>query len=149
METMDIKKIMELLPHRFPFLLVDKVTDVKPGDELTALKNISINEPFFQGHFPVKPVFPGVFIIEALAQATGLLAFATENVSAADGKALFYLVGIDSARFKQPAGPGDQLILHVKVIKNKRGVWKFYGEAKVDGKLIASAELMCALKDVD
>jgi len=149
METMDIKKIMELLPHRFPFLLVDRVTEVKPGEEITGIKNITINEPFFQGHFPIKPVFPGVLIIEALAQATGLLAFATENVSASDGKSLFYLVGIDNARFKQPAGPGDQLVLHVKVIKNKRGVWKFSGEAKVDGKTIASAELMCALKDVD
>ena len=149
METMDIAKIMELLPHRFPFLLVDRVTEVKPGEELTAIKNITINEPFFQGHFPVKPVFPGVLIIEALAQATGLLAFATENVSASDGKSLFYLVGIDNARFKQPAGPGDQLILHVKVIKNKRGVWKFSADASVDGKVIASAELMCALKDID
>lgn len=149
METMDIKKIMELLPHRFPFLLVDRVTEVKSGEEITAIKNITINEPFFQGHFPIKPVFPGVLIIEALAQATGLLAFATENMSASDGKSLFYLVGVDSARFKQPVGPGDQLILHVKIIKNKRGVWKFSGEAKVDGKLVASAELMCALKNVD
>jgi len=149
METMDIKKIMELLPHRFPFLLVDRVTEVKAGEEITAIKNITINEPFFQGHFPIKPVFPGVLIIEALAQATGLLAFATENVSASDGKSLFYLVGVDSARFKQPVGPGDQLVLYVKIIKNKRGVWKFSGEAKVDGKVVASAELMCALKDVD
>ena len=148
METMDINKIMELLPHRFPFLLVDRVTEVIPGQELTAIKNITINEPFFQGHFPIKPVFPGVLIIEALAQATGLLAFATENVSASDGESLFYLVGIDSARFKQPVGPGDQLILHVKVVKNKRGLWKFTAEAKVDGKVIASADLMCSLQKV-
>lgn len=149
METMDIKKIMELLPHRFPFLLVDRVTEVIAGEEITAIKNITINEPFFQGHFPVKPVFPGVLIIEALAQATGLLAFATENISGSDGKSLFYLVGVDSARFKQPVVPGDQLVLHVKIIKNKRGIWKFSGDAKVDGKIVASAELMCALKDVD
>jgi len=149
METMDIKKIMELLPHRFPFLLVDRVTEVKPDEELTAIKNVTINEPFFQGHFPVKPIFPGVLIVEALAQATGLLAFASVNQSAADGKSLFYLVAIDNARFKQPVVPGDQLILHVKVIKNKRGVWKVSAEAKVDGKLVASAELMCALKDID
>jgi len=148
METMDIAKIMELLPHRFPFLLVDRVTEVKPGEKITAIKNVSINEPFFQGHFPINPVFPGVFIIEALAQTTGLLAFATENTSAADGKSLFYLVGIDSARFKQPVVPGDQLILDVKILKNKRGIWKFSGKASVDSKIVASAELMCALKDV-
>ena len=148
METMDINKIMELLPHRFPFLLVDKVTEVIPGQELTAIKNITINEPFFQGHFPIKPIFPGVLIIEALAQATGLLAFATENLKASDGESLFYLVGIDSARFKQPAGPGDQLILNVKVIKNKRSLWKFTAEASVDGKVVASAELMCSLQKV-
>lgn len=148
METMDIMKIMELLPHRFPFLLVDKVTEVIPGKELTALKNISINEPFFQGHFPIKPIFPGVLIIEALAQATGLLAFATENIRSSDGKSLFYLVGIDKARFKLPAGPGDQLKLHVEVVKNKRGLWKFTAEATIEGKIIASADLMCALKEV-
>jgi len=148
-ETMDVQKIMELLPHRFPFLLVDKVTQVIPGKELTAVKNITINEPFFQGHFPIKPVFPGVLIIEALAQATGLLSFATQNISASDGHSLFYLVGIDNARFKQPAGPGDQLILKIDLIKAKRSVWKFTGVAEVDGKAIASADLMCALTDVN
>ena len=145
---MDIQKIMKLLPHRFPFLLVDKVTEVKPGEELTAIKNITINEPFFQGHFPIKPIFPGVLIIEALAQATGLLAFATENINSDDGSSLFYLVGIDNARFKTPVGPGDQLILHVKFVKSMRGVWKFTAEAKVEGAIVASADLMCAVTDV-
>jgi len=146
---MDIQEIMKLLPHRFPFLLVDRVTEVKPGEELTAIKNISINEPFFQGHFPIKPIFPGVLIIEALAQATGLLAFATQNVSADDGSSLFYLVGVDKARFKTPVGPGDQLELNVKIVKSMRGVWKFSAVAKVEGAVVASADLMCALTDVE
>jgi len=147
---MDIKEIMKLLPHRFPFLLVDKVTSVKPGEELTAIKNITINEPFFQGHFPVKPVFPGVFIIEALAQATGLLAFSsTETLDSGDDSSLFYLVGVDKARFKTPVGPGDQLELHVKFVKSMRGVWKFTAEAKVEGAVVASADLMCAVTDAE
>ena len=146
---MDIQEIMKLLPHRFPFLLVDKVIEVKPGEALTAIKNITINEPFFQGHFPIKPIFPGVLIIEALAQATGLLAFATENINSDDGSSLFYLVGIDKARFKTPVGPGDQLILHVKFVKSMRGVWKFTAEAKVEGAVVASADLMCAVTDVE
>lgn len=147
---MDIQKIMQLLPHRYPFLLVDRVTEVIPGKELTGYKNISINEPFFQGHFPVKPIFPGVLIIEALAQATGLLAFATENINSTENStSLFYLVGVDSARFKQPAVPGDQLVLHAEIDKVKRGVWKFVAQATVDGKIIANADLMCAVRDVD
>jgi len=150
MDSMDIQQIMQLLPHRFPFLLIDRVTEVIPGKELTGYKNISINEPFFQGHFPIKPIFPGVLIVEALAQATGLLAFATENINTTeDNTSLFYLVGIDSARFKQPALPGDQLILHAEINKVKRGVWKFNAEASVDGKVIARADLMCAVRDVD
>jgi len=146
---MDITKIMQLLPHRFPFLLVDKVIEVKPGDEITAIKNISINEPFFQGHFPIKPVFPGVLIIEALAQASGLLAFATENFNGTDGSSLFYLVAVDNARFKHPAGPGDQLQLNVKFNKAMRGVWKFTAQAKVGDVVVASADLMCAVRDAN
>ena len=147
---MDIQKIMQLLPHRYPFLLVDRVTEVIPGKELTAYKNISINEPFFQGHFPIKPIFPGVLIIEALAQATGLLGFATQNISAhEDASKLFYLVGVDNARFKQPVVPGDRLNLHVLIEKEKRGVWKFTAEASVEGKVVAKADLMCAIRDVD
>lgn len=147
---MDIKKIMQLLPHRFPFLLVDKVVEIKPGEEITAVKNITFNEPFFQGHFPIKPVFPGVYIIEALAQAAGLLAFATQNINSnEESNEIFYLVGVDNARFKRPAGPGDQLVLKVTTSVNKRGVWKFEGVATVDGKMVASAELMCAVRDAD
>lgn len=147
---MDIKKIMQLLPHRFPFLLVDKVIELKPGEEITAVKNITINEPFFQGHFPIKPVFPGVLIVEALAQAAGLLAFATQNINSnEESTEIFYLVGVDKARFKKPAGPGDQLHLTVTTSANKRGVWKFQGVAKIDGGVVASAELMCAVRDAD
>ncbi len=147
---MDIKKIMQLLPHRFPFLLVDKVVEIKPGEEITAVKNITINEPFFQGHFPIKPVFPGVLIVEALAQAAGLLAFATQNINSNEENGeIFYLVGVDKARFKRPAGPGDQLYLTVTTTVNKRGVWKFQGVAKVDGSIVANAELMCAVRDAD
>ncbi len=147
---MDIKKIMQLLPHRFPFLLVDKVIELKAGEEITAVKNITFNEPFFQGHFPIKPVFPGVLIIEALAQAAGLLAFATQNINSnEESSEIFYLVGVDKARFKKPAGPGDQLHLTVTTSTNKRGVWKFQGVATVDGSVVASADLMCAVRDAD
>lgn len=145
METKDIQDILELLPHRYPFLLVDRVLAYSPGEALTAIKNVTFNEPFFQGHFPQKSVFPGVLIIEAMAQATGLLAFITEG-GAPDGK-LFYLVGVDRARFKQPVIPGDQIVLDVQFEKSMRGVWKFVATAKVDGKTVASAELMCAVRD--
>ena len=145
METKDIQEILELLPHRFPFLLVDRVVNLEPGQRLTAVKNVTYNEPFFQGHFPQRAVFPGVLIIEAMAQATGLLAFITEG-GAPDGK-LFYLVGVDNARFKQPVIPGDQIFLEVEFQKTMRGVWKFVATAKVDGKVVASADLMCAVRD--
>lgn len=140
---MDIYEILEHLPHRFPFLLVDRVLDCKPGEYLVAVKNVSVNEPFFPGHFPQRPVFPGVLIMEALAQATGLLAFKTQGKKP-DGSSLYYFAGIDNCRFKQPVQPGDQLILEVKLITTKRNLWKFSAEAKVDGKVVASAELMCA-----
>ncbi len=150
-DTMDIKKIMQLLPHRYPFLLVDRVTSLDVGKSITAYKNVSINEPFFQGHFPIKPIFPGVLIVEALAQAAGLLGFATENITtdAADNNTLFYLVGVDNAKFKQPVVPGDQLQLQIDVDKVKRGVWKFIGTASVDGKIVAKANLTCAIRDAD
>ena len=142
-EAMDIQGILEHLPHRYPFLLVDKVTHIEIGKSITAIKNISFNEPQFTGHFPQKPIFPGVLIIEALAQASGILVYRT-TMSKPTADKLFYLVGIDSTRFKKPAIPGDQLILQIDVIKSKRGVWKFNAKATVDGELIASAELMCA-----
>jgi len=143
---LDVNKIMEYLPHRYPFLLVDRVVGLEPGKSLTGIKNVTFNEPFFQGHFPQKPIFPGVLIVEALAQATGLLAFATEG-EAPDGS-IFYLVAVDNARFKQPVVPGDQLILHAEFVKSSRGVWKFTTQAKVDGKVVASADLMCAMRGV-
>jgi 3-hydroxyacyl-[acyl-carrier-protein] dehydratase len=142
-ETMDIQAILEHLPHRYPFLLVDRVLECEPGKRLKALKNVSVNEPMFTGHFPERPIFPGVLIMEALAQATGILAFKSQGKKP-DGTSLYYFAGIDNCRFKQPVLPGDQLILEVEVIKAKRSIWKFGAEAKVDGKVVASAELMCA-----
>ena len=140
---MDVVEIQKLLPHRYPFLLVDRVVEFHEGRSLVGIKNVTVNEPFFQGHFPEKPVMPGVLILEALAQATGILAFRTSNSRPTD-ESLYYLVGIDEARFKHPVKPGDQLVLKVDVIKSKRGVWKFNGEASVDGNVVATAELMCA-----
>jgi 3-hydroxyacyl-[acyl-carrier-protein] dehydratase len=139
---MDIHEIRSLLPHRFPFLLVDRVLECVPGEHLTAIKNVTINEPFFPGHFPTRPVMPGVLVLEALAQATGLLAMQSEPDLRVEGS-LYYLVGIDNARFKRPVEPGDQLVLKARVLKRKREIWVFDTEASVDGKLVASAEIMC------
>lgn len=144
---MDIQEILAHLPHRYPFLLVDRVLECEPGVRLKALKNISVNEPMFTGHFPERPIFPGVLIMEALAQATGILAFKTTE-SKPDGTSLYYFAGIDNCRFKQPVVPGDQLILDVQVVKQKRGIWKFTGQASVDGKVVASADLMCAQQEI-
>lgn len=140
---MDIQEILEHLPHRYPFLLIDRVLECEPGKRLVAVKNVSVNEPMFTGHFPERPIFPGVLIMEALAQATGILAFRTTGKKP-DGSSLYYFAGIDSCRFKQPVVPGDQMILEVDVLKEKRGIWKFNAVAKVDDKVVASAELMCA-----
>jgi 3-hydroxyacyl-[acyl-carrier-protein] dehydratase len=147
LNTMDIYEVLKHLPHRYPFLLVDRVTDYKENEYLSAFKNVSYNEPFFQGHFPHRPVMPGVLILEALAQATGLLAYKSTATTPSE-KSLYYFVGIDKARFKQPVEPGDKLTLDVKVVRTKRGVWKFDGVAKVDGKVVCEAELMCAERDV-
>jgi len=141
--AMDIQEILEHLPHRYPFLLVDRVLECEPGKRLVAVKNVSVNEPMFTGHFPERPIFPGVLIMEALAQATGILAFRSSGKKP-DGSSLYFFAGIDSCRFKQPVVPGDQMIMEVEVIKEKRGIWKFNAVAKVDGKVVASAELMCA-----
>lgn len=145
MEKIDIQRIAELLPHRYPFLMVDKVVEFEASKRLVAIKNVTVNEPFFPGHFPARPIFPGVMIIEAMAQATGLLAFLTEG--GAPSGSLFYLVGVDEARFKQPVVPGDQLVLEVTFQSAKRGVWKFSASASVEGKVVASAELLCAVRD--
>lgn len=146
--SMDIHEIFKHLPHRYPFLLIDRVLECKPGESLTALKNVSVNEAFFMGHFPKRPVMPGVLIIEALAQATGILAFKTVETTPASGT-MYYLAAVDDARFKQPVVPGDQLILEVKLERAVRGVWKFRGDARVSGKTVASAELMCAHREVE
>ncbi len=146
MTTLDINEIFQHLPHRYPFLLIDRVTECRPGEFLSGYKNVTYNEPYFTGHFPQKPIMPGVLIMEALAQATGILAFRTVEQRPTK-ESLYYLVGIDNARFKQPVGPGDQLILEVEFVKSMRGVWKFNGTAKVDDKVVASAVLMCAERD--
>ena len=142
---MDIQKIRSLLPHRYPFLLVDRVLEVDPGKRLLAIKNVTINEPFFEGHFPAKPVMPGVLLIEAMAQATGLLAMESADVPK---EAIYYLVGVDKVRFKRPVVPGDQLHFEVEVLKRRREIWVFNAEAKVDGKTVASAEIMCTARDL-
>ncbi|HEX21799.1 MAG TPA: 3-hydroxyacyl-ACP dehydratase FabZ [Chromatiales bacterium] len=146
METLDILEVQNHLPHRYPFLLIDRVLAFESGKSLVGLKNVTFNEPHFTGHFPNKPVMPGVLIIEALAQATGILAFRTSNKRPDDGS-LYYLVGVDECRFKHPVEPGDQLILEVEVIKSKRGIWKFSCVAKVDDRVVCSAQLMCAERE--
>ena len=143
---MDIQRVMSLLPHRYPFLLVDRVLECDSGKRILAIKNVSINEPFFLGHFPIKPVMPGVLILEALAQATGLLAM--ESDPEYNGTTLYYLVGIDKARFKRPVVPGDQLNLDVVLLKERRNIWVFDCKATVDGKVVASAEIMCSPREV-
>ena len=148
MSEMDIHEVMKHLPHRYPFLLVDKVLDFVPGESLRAVKNVTINEPFFQGHFPHIPVMPGVLIMEALAQATGILSFKTTGNLPSDNS-LYYFVGIDKARFRKPVEPGDRLILEVTLERRIRDVWKFTGKALVDGEVVASANLMCAEKELD
>ena len=147
MNSMDIHQILEHLPHRYPFLLVDRVLECESGKSIHAYKNVTINEPFFQGHFPHHPVMPGVLIMEALAQAAGILSFVTMGQKP-DDDSVFYFVGIDNARFKRPVMPGDQLHLHVEVIRQIRGIWKYKVEARVDGDVAAEAELMCAKREV-
>jgi len=143
--AMDIHEILKFLPHRYPILLVDRVLELVPGERIRALKNVSVNEPFFPGHYPHHPVMPGVLIIEALAQAAAILSFRTEG-NKADDNSVYYFVGIDGARFKKPVSPGDQLLLEVSLMAHKRGIWKFAAAAKVDGQLAAEAELMCTVR---
>ncbi len=140
---MDIKEIREYLPHRYPFLLVDRVVELELGKRITALKNVSVNEPFFTGHFPELPIMPGVLIIEALAQAAGILGFKTVDKKPADGS-IYLFVGADKMRFKRPVVPGDQLHLHAEILAEKRGIWKFSCRAEVDGQLAVSGEILCA-----
>ncbi len=147
MNEMDINAVMRHLPHRYPFLLVDRVVDYEAGKFLHAIKNVTINEPFFQGHFPHVPVMPGVLIMEALAQATGILSFKTTGELPTESS-LYYFVGIDKARFRRPVSPGDQLQLQVDLTRRIRDVWKFDGRALVGDEVVASAELMCAEKEI-
>lgn len=144
-QGMDIHAILKYLPHRYPILLVDRVIDCLAGERIHAIKNVSVNEPFFQGHFPHHPVMPGVLILEALAQAAAILSFKTMG-NQPDDQSVYYFVGIDGARFKKPVQPGDQLNLHVDIVANKRGIWKFKAEARVDGAVATEAELMCTVR---
>lgn len=144
---MDIHQILKQLPHRYPFLLVDRVLEIEKGKSIKALKNVSVNEPQFTGHFPHRPVFPGVLQLEALAQAAALLAFDTLGTSP-DDNTVYYFAGIDGARFKRPVEPGDQLILEVSLERMKAGMFKFKAVSRVDGEIACEAELMCAMRKI-
>lgn len=144
---MDVKEIREYLPHRYPFLLVDRVTELNLGESIVAYKNVTVNEPYFNGHFPDHPVMPGVLIIEAMAQAAGILGFKTMDKTPQDGS-IYYFVGSDKLRFKRPVVPGDRLQLEAKILSEKRGIWKFECRATVDGELASSATILCADRKV-
>jgi 3-hydroxyacyl-[acyl-carrier-protein] dehydratase len=144
---MDIHQILKQLPHRYPILLVDRVLEIETGKSIKALKNVTINEPFFMGHFPKHPVMPGVLMLEAMAQAAALLSFSTLGVTP-DDKTVYYFAGIDGARFKRPVGPGDQLIMDVSLLRMKSGIFKFKGVSRVDGNIACEAELMCTMRTV-
>ncbi|QUM83517.1 3-hydroxyacyl-ACP dehydratase FabZ [Moritella sp. 36] len=145
LNRIEIQEIMELLPHRYPFLLVDRVLDFEAGKSLHAVKNVSVNEPQFTGHFPKQPIFPGVLILEALAQASGLLGY--KSSGGPSDNELYYFAGIDKARFRQPVVPGDVLHLHIELIKERRGIGRFVAIAKVDGDVVCEAEIMCARRE--
>lgn len=145
MGMMEIQAILEHLPHRYPMLLIDRVQSVEPGKEIVALKNVSINEPFFAGHFPHYPVMPGVLIVEAMAQASAILAFKTFDFKS-DSNSVYYFVGIDDARFKKPVMPGDRLVIKAQILRNLRGIWKFAAQAYVEDKLASEATLLCTMR---
>jgi 3-hydroxyacyl-[acyl-carrier-protein] dehydratase len=144
---MDIHQILKQLPHRYPILLVDRVLEIETGKRIKALKNVSINEPYFEGHFPHRPVMPGVLMLEALAQAAALLSFDMQGISP-DDKTVYYFAGIDGARFKRPVEPGDQLILEVELLRSKAGIFKFKAQATVNGETATEAELMCTMRSL-
>ena len=144
-KTLGINEIKEYLPHRYPLLLVDRVLDYELGKTITAIKNVTVNEEFFNGHFPHKPVMPGVLMIEALAQTAAILSFKTMDVKP-DENSVVYFVGIDNARFKRPVEPGDQLRMDVEILRTSRGIWKYKAVASVDGKVAVEAELMCTIR---
>ncbi|MGF1548915.1 MAG: 3-hydroxyacyl-ACP dehydratase FabZ [Thiotrichales bacterium] len=145
----DIQEVMNLLPHRYPLLLIDRVLAFNPGESLTALKNVTFNEPFFQGHFPGHPIMPGVLIMEALAQASGIYEFASRKANNEPRDFLYLFVAIDNARFRRPVVPGDQLILRIEPISKKRNMMKVNALATVDDKVVATAELMCAQQEIN
>lgn len=147
MNAMDIYEILKYLPHRYPFILVDRVVSYEPGERIIALKNVSINEPYFVGHFPHHPVMPGVLIVEALAQAAALLTLKTENAAKNDQQ-VYYFVGIDGVRFKKPVMAGDQLVLKVEITRQIKGVWKYSARAEVDDQLVTEAQLMCTARNI-
>lgn len=144
---MDVNEIRKYLPHRYPFLLVDRVVELVPGESIVAYKNVTVNEPFFNGHFPDHPVMPGVLIVEAMAQAAGILGFKTMDKTPQDGS-IYYFVGSDKLRFKRPVVPGDRLQLEAKIVSEKRGIWKFDVNATVDGDIVSSATILCADRKV-
>jgi len=145
MAEMDVHEVLAHLPHRFPFLMVDRVIECEPGKRILAFKNVSANEPYFPGHFPNRPVMPGVLILEAMAQAAGILVFRTLGTKP-DEKSVYYYAGIDGARFKRPVTPGDRLEIEVTILGSKRGIWKFACSARVDGALAAEAEILCTVR---
>jgi 3-hydroxyacyl-[acyl-carrier-protein] dehydratase len=145
--SMDIHEILDHLPHRYPFILVDRVISMELGKEITAIKNVTINEPYFPGHFSYHPVMPGVLIVEALAQAAALLSFKTMDTKPTEDS-VYYFAGIDNARFKKPVNPGDQIVLHVKIDRVLKGIWKYSGTATVDNEVVAEASMMCILKEI-
>ena len=140
---MDIVEIRKYLPHRYPFLLVDRVLEITSGESIVACKNLSINEAFFEGHFPGNPIFPGVLMVEAMAQAAGILGFYSQGKTAADGS-MYYFAGADNLRFKRPCVPGDQVMLRASVVSQRRSIWKFAVSSDVDGEMAASATILCA-----
>ena len=144
-KILDITQIKEYLPHRYPLLLVDRVVDYELGKTITAIKNVTVNEEFFNGHFPHKPVMPGVLMVEALAQTAAILSFMTMGVKP-DENSVVYFVGIDGVRFKRPVEPGDQLKMDVEILRTSRGIWKYKAVASVDGKVAVEAELMCTIR---
>ncbi len=144
---MDIHRILKQLPHRYPFLLVDRVVEIDKGKRIKALKNVTINEPFFEGHFPRRPVMPGVLMLEALAQAAALLSFDAMDASPSDDT-VYYFAAIDAARFKRPVEPGDQLVLEAELLRSKSGIFKFKTRASVEGELAVEAELTCAMRTI-
>jgi len=149
MTELDINQIRNYLPHRYPFLLLDRITDYVPGESIKALKNVTVNEPFFSGHFPQQPLMPGVLIIEAMAQAAAILGVISGAEARKDelDNLLYYLVGIDKARFRKTVGPGDQLLIEVKLITVRRDIWKFTGTASVEGKVVTNADLLTTVSE--